>query len=84
MGCQRITIIWIGILLLASSVGSVTAEQTKKVEIAALDSPGGPPPADKMAYAMRQHVRKILIAPRNCQGNPVPRVRHPTGLFNIC
>jgi hypothetical protein len=44
MGCQRITIIWIGILLLASSVGSVTAEQTKKVEIAALDSPGGPPP----------------------------------------
>ncbi|SEO32959.1 hypothetical protein SAMN05216404_11773 [Nitrosospira multiformis] len=44
MGCQRITIIWIGILLLASSAGSVTAEQTKKVvEIAALDSPSGPP-----------------------------------------
>jgi hypothetical protein len=34
-----------GILLLASSAGSVTAGQTKKVvEIAALDSPSGPPP----------------------------------------
>lgn len=31
MSCRRIMIIWIGILLLASSAGSVTSEQTRKV-----------------------------------------------------
>ena len=42
MGYQWTAITCIGILLLASSVVSATAEQP--IEIAALDSPGGPPP----------------------------------------
>lgn len=45
MGCRWTAITCIGVLLLASSVVGATAEQPKKVvEIAALDSPSGPPP----------------------------------------
>jgi hypothetical protein len=45
MGCRWAAITCIGVLLLASGVGSVAAEQPiKVVEIAALDSPSGPPP----------------------------------------
>ena len=71
MGCQRITIIWIGILLLASSAVSVTAEQTRKVvEIAALDSPGGPPPCGQDGVCNAAACPQDPDCPKKRPGHP--------------
>ena len=64
-------IIWIGILLLASSAGSVTAEQTKKVaEIAALGSPSGPPPCGQDGVCNAAACPKDSDCPKKRLGKP--------------